>query len=107
MKGTDGPVRQSFQTRQKTPHPFPTFVTRAISASKNRTTEAEEIGKFMDMESETDEELEEPVEVGRNREVKTELKVEKKTPARKRKSVVDTSISSSLVSFRVQFASLS
>ena len=107
MKRTDGPVRQSFQTRQKTPHPFPTYVTRATSASKNRTTEAEEIGKFMDMESETDEELEEQVEVGPAKELKIEVKVEKKTPARKRKSVVDTSISSSLVSFRVQCEYLS
>ena len=61
----------------------------------------------MDMESETDEELEEHVEVGPTREVKIELKVENKTLARKRKSVVDTSISSSLVSFRVHFAGLS
>jgi len=61
----------------------------------------------MDMESETDEELEEHVEVGPTREVKIELKVEKKTPARKRKSVVDTSISSSLVSSGMQIAGLS
>jgi len=61
----------------------------------------------MDMESETDEELEEQVEVGPAKELKIEVKVENKTPARKRKSVVDTSISSSLVSFRVQCEYLS
>jgi hypothetical protein len=99
LKRTSGITSRSTLNRQKTPYPLPDpyHQQRTPLAPVQNTTGPKEVNKrFLALEVETDEEVEEPLEMRPPREAT--VKLESKTPARKRRNL-DNSSFADLVSF--------
>jgi len=100
LKRTSGITSRSILNRQKTPYPLPDQLQRTPVAPVPNTAGTKECKKsFLGLEVETDEEVEEPLEMRPPREAT--VKLEKKTPGRKRRTLVEVEHSSfsDLVSF--------
>ena len=99
-KRTSGITSRSILNRQKTPYPLPDQLQRTPLAPVPNTAGPNECKKgFLGLEVETDEEVGEPLEMRPPR--GATVKLEKKTPGRKRRTLVEVGHSSfsDLVSF--------
>jgi len=93
LKRTSGITSRSIPNRQKTPYPLPDQLQRTPLAPVSNTAGPKECKKgFLGLEVETDEEVEEPLEMRPPREAT--VKLEKKTPGRKRRNLVEVGHSS-------------
>lgn len=101
LKRTSGITSRSTLNRQKTPYPLPDHQQRTPLAPIPNTPVPKEINKrFLALEVESDEEVEEPLEERPPREAT--VKLEKKTPGRKRRNL-DNSAFPDLVSLMTHF----
>jgi hypothetical protein len=99
LKRTTGITSRSTLNRQKTPYPLPDQLQRTPLAPKPKFAVPKGSKKgFLGLEVETDEEVEEPLEMRPPREAT--VKLEKKTPGRKRRNLVEHSSFPDLVSFK-------
>jgi hypothetical protein len=106
LKRTSGITSRSTLNRQKTPYPLPDQLQRTPLAPIPKTAGPKEFKKgFLGLEGETDEEVEEPLEFRPARE--PTVKLEKKTPGRKRRNLVEVGHSSfpDLVSLQLLWCS--
>jgi len=101
LKRTSGITSRSTYNRQKTPYPLPDQHQRTPLAAVSNTAGPKEYNKrFLALDVETDEEVEEPLEMRPPREAT--VKLEKKTPGRKRRNLVEAEYSfSDLVSCQI------
>jgi len=99
LKRTSGITSRSTLNRQKTPYPLPDQLQRTPLAPVSNTAGLKDYRKgFLGLKIETDEEVEEPLEMRPPREAT--VKLEKKTPGRKRKNLVEHSSFADIVSFK-------
>jgi hypothetical protein len=98
LKRTTGITSRSTLNRQKTPYPLPDHQQRIpLTPIPNTAGPKETTKRFLALEIETDEEVEEPLEMRPPREAT--VKLETKTPGRKRRNLVEHSSFPDLVSF--------
>ena len=99
LKRTSSITSRSTLNRQKTPYPLPDQLQRTPLAPVPNTTGPKGYKKgFSGLDIDTDEEVEEPLEMCPPREAT--VKLEKKPPGRKRRNLVEHSSFPDLVSFK-------
>jgi hypothetical protein len=99
LKRTTGITSRSTLNRQKTPYPLPDHQQRTpLSHLPNPVGPKDYKKGFSGLDIDTDEEVEEPLEMRPPREAT--VKLEKKTPGRKRRNLVEHSSFPDLVSFK-------